>query len=42
MLHNYYVTAYNNHMKYIITSNTKDFEEKQLEVITVADFLNRY
>ena len=37
-----YVTARNNHMKYIITSNTKDFEEKQLEVLTVSDFLEQY
>ena len=37
-----YVIARNNHMKYIITSNTKDFEENQLEVITVSDFLEQY
>lgn len=37
-----YVTARNNHMKYIVTSNTKDFEESQLEVLTVSDFLERY
>ena len=37
-----YVSARNNHMNYIITSNTKDFEEKQLEVLTVSDFLEQY
>lgn len=36
-----YVTAYNNHMKYIISSNTKDFEEKYLQVLTIDEFLKK-
>lgn len=37
-----YVTALNNHMGYIISSNTKDFEENKLQVLTIDDFLEKY
>lgn len=36
-----YVTALNNHMRYIVSSNTKDFEETELEVLTLDDFLKK-
>lgn len=35
-----YVTALNNHMSCIISSNTKDFEESELRVLTIDEFLN--
>lgn len=34
-----YVTAYSNRMNYIISSNTKDFEEKDVKVLTIEEFL---
>lgn len=33
------MTAYSNRMNYIISSNTKDFEEKDVKVLTIEEFL---
>lgn len=34
-----YVTAYSNRMNYIISCNTKDFEENDVKVLTIEEFL---
>lgn len=37
-----YVIALNNHMEFIVSANTKDFEETELEVLTLDSFLENY